>query len=691
MDNKLRILLVEDDEDDFLLTSEMLAESSLQNFLLDRSKSYAEALVQIESSEYDIALLDFSLGSYTGLELLQAIKSIDSQLPIVMLTGQDDYETDMAAMEAGASDYLLKSELSPGLLSRTIRYAAEHQRMRDQLTEYADLAVRKEQQLHAIIEESPAGFLVVDADHKVVYANQSAKDLLAYEHPQLIGKRIAAITRAKELEIKSTKTRSIVLEAKRNPVDWGNQDATLVTLIDVTQRKRMEQRLEQQANFDSLTGLANRAHFYHHLKRIMATALRGNSILALLYLDLDHFKEINDSMGHDAGDALLIQVAQRLEENMRSEDMIARLGGDEFAIVLHNLSDYQQAGRIAQKIINIFETPYVIKQKPLRMHTSIGITTYPQDQLSRKPDPEALVKQADSAMYQAKHNGRGNYQYFSKDMQEVAVMRSIMEFDLSHALEDEEFLLFYQPIINAESQLLAVEVFLRWQHVRRGLLTSADFIKAAESSPHLADIADWIFDAACTQFYQWQQDSLIPKGTRLCVNTSTRHLIDSGFGEGLLERLNHIGLQANDLELEFSEKALCDDLEIAGSQLEKLAKTGISISLDDFGTGSIAISELCKLPLKRLKIDRSRIAHLAYNEPDQAFIQAAVDLGTHLQFEVVAEGVEHEQEIKQLKEYGCYIFQGFYFARPMSGDKFRIWLQDLKTDANPFEKKVTAL
>ena len=435
------------------------------------------------------------------------------------------------------------------------------------------------------------------------------------------------------------------------------------TSMNVTKRKAAEERAEYLATRDSLTGLPNRVLLHDRLEQAVVNAARTHTGFGFMFIDLDRFKTINDSLGHHVGDALLKQVASRLTTCVRASDTVARLGGDEFAVILENLRDDHDEGaqQVADKMIESMAAPMLVEGQHLNTSCSIGISVYPAD----GKDTATLMKHADVAMYFAKEKGRNNYQFFSAEMNVRAQERLSVENYLRLALRRHELVLHYQPRLSfATGELMGVEALIRWQHPRRGLLTPDKFIEVAEDSGLIVPIGEWVLETACAQIAAWQR-TLRP-GLRLSVNLSVGQVVD---GERLYSAvaraLERTGIDARTLELELTESLLMQNLGDKAQLLNRLGALGVGLSIDDFGTGYSSLAYLKSLPVDAIKIDGSFVRDISSDADDEAIIRAIVAMAHSLQLAVVAEGVETAEQYAALKSLGCDEFQGFHESAPL--------------------------
>jgi diguanylate cyclase (GGDEF)-like protein len=461
-------------------------------------------------------------------------------------------------------------------------------------------------------------------------------------------------------------------------VKWEGQGRTILRSIRYAiERKRTELRLNFLAQYDSLTGIPNRQFFSDQLGRATARARRDAKKVALLYLDLDGFKAINDTMGHHAGDELLKAVAERLKKAVRAGDVVARLGGDEFAVLLEGLPGPLEVEVVATAILGMVSKPYEIKGRQLDVTASIGITMYPNDDM----DTQVLLKSADIAMYRAKDSGRNNFKFFTPSMHDEVLGYHEMERDLRDALERNEFRLVFQPKVNIyqNKRLEGFEALLRWRSPSRGEVSPGEFIPVAEESGHIVPIGFWVLDEACRTMKAWRDQglALVP----VSVNVSARQFQLADFHRRVADILQRHDIDPALIEIEITEGLVMEDIGAAQRSLQKLKDLGLGISVDDFGTGYSCLAYLHSFPLDTLKIDRSFVKRIGEAEGSEIVIDAIISLARSLHLKTVAEGVETEAQSTYLLAHGCHVVQGFLYARPMPATDVAPLLAVLPPDA----------
>jgi diguanylate cyclase (GGDEF)-like protein len=448
--------------------------------------------------------------------------------------------------------------------------------------------------------------------------------------------------------------------------DQENMEAASVAIVEALKSKRAERRVEHLAYYDALTDLPNRKLFFDRLNRSILCVKRNEQSLALMYIDLDSFKNINDTLGHLVGDMLLKAVAERLGEGLRKSTTISRLGGDEFAVIVEDISDHLAVINVADRVIDSLKKPLKLSGHEVFVSASIGIAVYPND----GEDVNALLKSADMAMYQAKKQGRNNYQFFSAEMNAELEKKVGIEAKLRSALEKDEFTLHYQPQVELGSGLITgVEALIRWHPGGGELIPPADFIPIAEETSLILEIDRWVLHAACEQMRLWGEAGFVNR--RISVNISALHFRRARILETVDTALEETGLKADCLELEITEGVLMEDVEEAVSTLGQLRSRGINIAVDDFGTGYSSLSYLKRFPINRIKIDRSFISGVTTDNDDAAITRTIIAMAQNLNREVIAEGVETKEQLDFLRAEGCNQVQGYYFSKPLPADEFK--------------------
>jgi len=433
--------------------------------------------------------------------------------------------------------------------------------------------------------------------------------------------------------------------------------------MDVTEQMNVQQQLRWLADHDSLTKLLNRTSLQHQLRLLINRADASEGKLAVLFCDLDKFKQINDSLGHPVGDTLLIQVAERLKSMVRRQDYVARLGGDEFVILLDHLVQPDDAMRIAEKLLHCLAAPYFTEEKELFVSASIGIAFYPQ----HGEDAISLIKHADIAMYQSKSCGRNQYSLYNPDQSQGLEERLSLNADLHYALQRQEFVLYYQPQLAIDAtRIIGVEALIRWRHPSLGVVPPDQFISLAEETGQIVDIGRWVIEEACAQLKRWEQQGVT--GVRMAINLAGPQIMSDGLLADVQQALQNSGVRPQQLEFEITETFIMSQPENTIARLHELRDLGIELSVDDFGTGYSSLSYLKKLPVDKLKIDKSFVFDIGRRSDDEAIVKAVIGLGHSLNLKVIAEGVEEQNHVEFLRHNGCDELQGFYFSTPLPAD-----------------------
>ena len=454
------------------------------------------------------------------------------------------------------------------------------------------------------------------------------------------------------------------------PSTFRGRPASVGTILDISTQKAAEQRIRELADYDVLTGLPNRRLLRERFTQLLAVAERDASEIAVIFLDLDHFKRVNDSLGHSVGDELLVEVARRLDGVVRRVDTLARLGGDEFIFAMPGFHT-AAAAEVARRLLDVFSRPFEVAGHELTVTPSLGISVYPSD----GKDLEELLRNADAAMYRAKEVGRNAFQFYSSEMNTTTLDRLLMESNLRRALAQKEFVLHYQPLVNLETGLIiGVEALIRWLHPELGLIMPDRFIHVAEETGLINPIGDWVLCEACRQAQAWCDAGLAP--ITMAVNVAPVQFRQAGFVEVVAGALATSGLDANRLELELTERTVMHDADINLGTLSALHRMGVDLSLDDFGTGYSSLAYLKRFPVGKLKIDRSFVADLETDPDDWAIASTIVSMGRSLRMTVLAEGVEKPEQLALLRKMGCNMAQGYHFSRPTSAEEMADMLRE---------------
>jgi diguanylate cyclase (GGDEF)-like protein/PAS domain S-box-containing protein len=686
------ILLIQNDSVDAHAVRDALVNSSDGSFHVvwvrrccDGLKALADKKAQGRHVADRIAavLVDLSLPDSSGIETFDRLFLTAPQIPILILAEAEDEDIAKLAVQRGAQEYLLKERLDAYLWPKAVTSMIERA---------ANTEALFEQNERAQVTLNSIGDAVISTDvaGNVTYLNSVAENLTGWPQVEAVGhpleevfRIIDGFTRAEArnpmaFAIRENKTVTLTpncvlirRDGAESPIEdsaapihdrHGRVTGAVMVFHDVSAAWATTLRMSYLAQHDSLTDLPNRLLLNDRLTEAMSLAHRYGRKLAVLFLDVDRFKHVNDSLGHGIGDRLLQSIAQRLLACVRASDTVSRQGGDEFVILLSELTHAEDATICADKILETLRPPHRLDEHDVHVTASIGIVTYPDD----GTDCETLMKHADFAMYHAKDSGRDNRQFFKRDLNLRAVKRQSLEDGLRHALERQEFSIHYQPKVNLETGGIAgVEALIRWLHPELGLVSPAEFIPIAEECGLMVPIGRWVLGQACHQAQAWQDIGLAP--IRIAVNISAAELRAKDFIKGMSVMLAETGLDPRFLELELTETFLVRDSQATLAVLRNLKQLGLNLALDDFGTGYASLNHLKRFPIDTLKIDRSFVRTITTNTDDASIVCAVISMGKNLHMRVVAEGIETREQLAFLRDRDCPFGQGYYFSQPLTG------------------------
>jgi predicted signal transduction protein with EAL and GGDEF domain/FixJ family two-component response regulator len=691
------ILLVDDDPTVRLLGTETLMAAGYRVVAANDGR---EGLAAFEQYSPAAIVLDVDMPNVDGYRLCGQIRSSDrSDVPVLFMTGQDDVAGVQRAYDAGATDFISKPvnwSVLPYRLQYMLRSSAVHQEL-----------IKSQQRTHALLEALPDRIVLLDAQGGVIEQVNRAYDeqrgVFTSERRQMIEDFMPSNIAHAAREHLNVALRTGLAQSFEYQREGGKRsfearfvpqagESVIAICRDVTQRHESEERMRKLAYFDSITGLPNRQLFARELRRALRHAKRTNKLLAVLYVDLDRFKRINDTLGHSVGDALLKAVASRLETGIRPQDylasgtaeelgaaggvregalQLARLGGDEFVVLVTGLDVREQAAAVAGRIRQMLAAPFSYEGRQFVVTPSIGVALYPRD----GTDVETLLMHADTAMYKSKGAGRNTVRFFESSMNESALDRLKLEDDLRKAIEEHRFQLYYQPKHSlATGELTGAEALLRWHDDERGWISPAQFIPLAEETGLIVPLGNWVIDEACRQLRRWHDDGF--GDLSVAVNISADQVARSDVADKVLKAIWEHGVRPQCLELEITETLLLRDVDEAKAMLRALKDAGIRLSIDDFGTGYSSLSYLRQLPLDSLKIDRSFLQNLHKNHDDIVLCSAIIAVGKMLGLYVIAEGVELEEQREFLESVGCDAAQGFLFSKPLPVDEFERYVRN---------------
>jgi diguanylate cyclase (GGDEF)-like protein/PAS domain S-box-containing protein len=630
--------------------------------------------------------LNLSLPDSRGIDTLDRLLSVSPTAPIVVLAGEDDEEICKTAMVHGAQDYLLEGHLDRYAFTRAIRNIIEREIARLEL-------FNEKERAQVTLNSIGDAVLSTDIDGNVTYLNVVAEHMTGWTRKEAVGHPLNDVFQIidgathkpspnpMELAIRLDKAVGLTANCilvRRDGYECAIEDSAapihdrdgqvtgaVIVFHDVSMARSMVLEMSHLAQHDALTDLPNRLLLNDRLAQAISLALRNRHQLAVLYLDLDGFKNINDSLGHSVGDKLLQSVALCLSAAVRKSDTVSRQGGDEFVILLPEVAHAADAAITAEKILTELKKTHSIGEHRLHVTVSIGVSTYP----GSGDDAESLIKNADTAMYHAKQSGRNNYQFYKPDMSLRAVERQSLEGQLRYALERQELLLQYQPKVNLKTgAIVGVEALLRWQHPERGLLLPGQFLTIAEDTGMIIAIGQWVLREACRQTREWLDAGLL--AVPVSVNISSLEFRSEQFLEHVQMALKETGLDPRYLELELTETVLMRHTESTTYMLGRLKAIGVRLAVDDFGTGYSSLSYLTRFPIDSLKLDQSFVHNIIAGSNDAIVISSVISMAKSLKQSVIAEGVETKEQLAFLQAHSCDEGQGYYFSRPAAAQQF---------------------
>ncbi|HRP97189.1 MAG TPA: EAL domain-containing protein [Rhodocyclaceae bacterium] len=650
--------------------------------------SAGEAMELLGSCAYDLILLDYRLPDATGLAVLDWLADHRRDESVIMISGEDSVDAAIGALRRGADDFVRKP-YHVAQLQRTVQ-SALHKRSLERVNRAMSERLRVSERLHRyLVESSPDLIFTLDGDSRFSYLNPRIEDLLGHPRNQLLKEPFSSLVMAEDREridslLRAQKSRpgssfSIELRLQRPPGSGAPRHITVAlqgmpmigrdggttryiglygVARDISERKRAEEIISFQAYHDQLTRLPNRVLFKDRLDLAIAQAQRRNGTLAVMFIDVDRFKLVNDTFGHAEGDALLRGVAGRLSATLRRGDTLARLGGDEFTILLPDIETPNDAEVIARKILGAFARPFPLHHGEFRATASVGIAIFPQDGTSA----ETLTQHADIAMYQVKRSGKNGFRFFAPELNTHHQGRIALENALRVALERNEFELYYQPQVSlSEQRVIGVEALLRWNHPDNGVMSPADFIPIAEEVGLIGDISRWVIERACAQLASWRSAGFT--ALKMSLNLAPHDFDREDILELVSACIGRHGLPPARLELEITETMMMRDTASVATRVRQLREAGVGVAIDDFGTGYSALAYLQQLPVRVLKIDRSFVRDLD-GMMANPIVSAITGIAKGFGLKLIAEGVEYAQQAITLRALGCDVMQGYYFGRP---------------------------
>jgi len=707
-----RLLLVDDKPELLKSLSEVVR---LHGHQVTEALGGKAALEMLDSREFDVVLLDLIMPDVSGHDVLEFATARKLSAQFIVVSGDSSFDGVKNALTCGASEFVKKPYEAAELIAALER--ALSRRRLEKSNQLMEERLKESEQLHRfIVNNSPDLVYMLDRNGCFEFLNNRVESLLGYRTDELKGKHYSELifeedleaarnlfnerrtgtraTRNVELRVRSRRARSVdrafqtqtvwmelTAQGRYDPPDERTREnfvGTYGTARDISERKEAEQVINFQAYHDLLTHLPNRALLKDRLSLAITQAQRNKRRLAVMFLDLDRFKIVNDTLGHTMGDRLLKAVANRLQGCLRGGDTLSRFGGDEFTLLLPEVRTRDDVVVIASKILDKLAAPFVIDGHELFVGASIGIAMYPE----AGDSVEALIQSADIAMYHVKGRGKNGYQFFSDDMNHKFSTRLSLERELRAALSTGQLRVYYQPQVDlTDGSIVGVEALVRWQHPRHGLIEPAEFLPVAEETGLITQVDEWVQVHAFAEVAEWRRAGF--GDVRLSVNMSSQQLEQDAFLERFLENLDASGLAADRVKIEITENAIMRDMEVIVPKLRALRKSGVRIAIDDFGTGYSSLSYLQRFPVNTLKIDRSFVGDIRADLGDASIINAIVAMARGLKLDLIAEGVETRTQLKYLRSQGCREVQGFIFSRPIPAGEIKSLLQ-----RNPFVRLV---
>lgn len=700
-------ILAVDDKVDLLTSIKSLLE--VYGYRVLTASGGKDAITLIQTHAIDTVILDLKMPDLNGHQVMDFLKENNKNIPVLVVSGETGFDSVTKALKSGAYDFIRKPYVAEELVNavkhaiRNKELATENRAMHEQ--------VKHSESLHRfMVNSSPDIIYMLDPHGHFTYVNDSVQRLLNIPKQALLGQHFSTLlsedqlknhpfvfnerragdrkTQNKELQLKrriqydspsQSGTLSIPFEVSsmgiyEEELTSGKQQykGTYGIARDITARKQAESVIRFQAYHDLLTGLPNRSLLKDRLKLAISQAKRSNEKVVFMFLDLDRFKIVNDTLGHAIGDQLLQAVARRLQSCIREGDTLSRFGGDEFALLLPRVRQREDAEAIAEKIITVLGEAFHIEGHELYLSVSIGITLYPDS----GDNMDTLIQHADIAMYDIKGNGKNGFRFFNEAMNAEYSKRLSLERDMRSALEHNQFELLYQPLVDANSgQLLGLEALLRWNHPEEGILLPKDFISIAEETGCIISIGERVMKSVCRDLQSWQN-----KDMRVAINFSLLQVAHPGFLTMILDNISRFELSPSQLEIEITENVFISDHKDIIDKLKRLSDQGVLIAIDDFGTGYSSLSYLHQFPISTLKMDRSFIVDLDDHPKEACIVSAIVSMAKGLNLNLVAEGVETEAQYHYLKKLGCYGMQGHLFSEPISRRQAQEMIKTAKLD-----------
>ncbi|HEY9052216.1 MAG TPA: EAL domain-containing protein [Gammaproteobacteria bacterium] len=689
-----KILIVDDEKLHLHSLKELL---SHHGHKVDLANSGVEAIERLKTNTVGLLLLDLNMQGISGAEVMEYIRDNHINTTVIVVSGESSFEAVENALKHGAYDYIRKPYAIDNLLNSVNNALKKRQLEFENFAMHTKL--QESEKLHRyIVNKSPDIVYMLDSEGRFTFVNKRIETLLGYNRNEILGKHYTDLVHEDdhekarytfnerrahnrgsvnmELRLKCKNCESSkyfntrLLPIEINAVGVYNSKSeiqnkkfigTYGIARDISDRIEAEEIIRFQAYHDMLTRLPNRALLKDRLHQAISQAKRKNTKLAVLFLDLDRFKVVNDTLGHMIGDQLLQAVSMRLRKCVREGDTLGRIGGDEFTLLLPEIKSSADSEHVAQKIIAALKDPFQINDHEFFVSASIGIAHFPEDGSTM----ETLIKHADIAMYHVKGNGKDGYKFYANNMNEVYSRHMSLENDIRRALQNQQFQIYYQPQFNIETnEIFAMEALIRWNHPLQGIISPTEFISIAEETGLIQPIGEWVLRQACEDLKLWRQAGLMD--VRIAINLSACQLEQDNIVTDIINMLKRNNLPGDRFEIEITENVLMKDIDNCIIKLSQLSDYGIKVAIDDFGTGYSSLSYLKKLPIDTIKIDRSFIHDMHNSDEDSSIIRAIIAMAKGLNLNIISEGVETEAQLEQLRIWRCKNVQGFLFGRPIA-------------------------
>ena len=691
----LKVLII----DDTPTNIQLLGEALEQNYTVQIATSGEKGLQLAQKNPPDLILLDIMMPGMDGNEVCTRLKQDNNlkQIPIIFITALNEMETEIQSLALGAADFLHKP-INIAVARLRINNILDRDSMRREL-----VIKEQEQRLAAsVFNHSHDGIIISNSDNQIIDVNTSFTRITGYQPTDILNKNPRFLQSGKQDKEFYQRMWNHLLKHNHWTGEFWNKhkdghffavqtsisvirnslggiDHFVAVFSDITLRKTHEQALKRIAYFDELTGLPNRTLLSDRMSQGIAQTQRSGKTMAVCFLDLDGFKQVNDTFGHEMGDKLLIEVTKRISSCLRKIDTLSRIGGDEFVLLLLDLNNENEFINSVERILDIVQQTFLIDNSTINISASLGVTLFPQND----NDADTLLRHADQAMYMAKQKGKNQYCLFDTHLNQQAFQHEQEINRIKQALTDNEFFLYYQPKVNLKNgQVLGFEALIRWQHPEKGLLLPADFLPIIENTDCMLEVSNWVIATALKQLNQWQQEDI---KLTISINIAPCHLIQQDFVSQLQQHLAHYpNVSPEYLELEVLETAALDDVIRVSGIMKACVKLGVNFSLDDFGTGYSSLTYLRNLPARTLKIDQTFIRDMLVDPEDMAIVVGTIGLAKAFHREVIAEGVETVEHGRELIKIGCELAQGYGIAKPMPAEHINAWLQQWEIDSKIF-------